>query len=97
MTPQARGVVPPETIAAIKAAQRAAEEAELELHRVTVQALVDGASFPELTRATGFSSSTLQRWVKELGATPAGTAAKRSARARDALHIQRVQAMREEG
>lgn len=96
MTPQARGVVPPETLAAIKAAQRAAADAELELHRVTVQALVDGASYPELSAATGFSTSTLQRWVREVGVTPAGTAAKRSPRARDALHVQRAQAMRDE-
>ncbi len=93
MSPQARGVVPPETLAAILAARDAVDVAELELKRVTVQALVDGASYPELSKATGFSTSTLQRWVRELGATPAGTAAKRSPRARDALFEQRIKAM----
>ena len=97
MSPQARGVVPPETVAAILAAREAFEAAEAEYHRLAVQALVDGASFPMLTKATGISTSSLQRWVRELDATPAGTAAKRSAVARDRLHVQRIAAMREAG
>lgn len=61
MSPQARGVVPPERVEAIMAAKQVAEDAELLLKQVTVDALVKGASFPELSKATGFSTSTLQR------------------------------------
>lgn len=89
MAPQARGVLPPETIAAIKAAQAEAASADRALREVVVQALVDGASYPEVQKATGIAMSTQQRWVRELGATPA----KKSPRARDELFRQRISAM----
>lgn len=97
MTPQARGVVPPSTVEAIEAARVAVADAEAELKRVAVQALVDGASYPELQKATGIAVSTLQRWVREVDAVPAGTTAKRSPSARDRLHAQRIRAMRDAG
>jgi len=72
MAPQTRGVVPTEFLAKIEEARELADKAELLVKQITVDALVQGASFPELSKATGISTSTLQRWVRELGATPAG-------------------------
>lgn len=67
------------------------------LKEVTVDALVRGASFPELSKATGFSTSTLQRWVRELGATPAGRRQPGNWKHSDDVWMQRIQAMKEQG
>lgn len=97
MTPQARGVVPPETVAAILEAKAFAEKAERLLKEITVDALVRGASFPELSKATGFSTSTLQRWVRELGATPAGRRRPGDWKHADDVWMRRIQAMKDQG
>ena len=96
MSPQARGVVPPERVEAIMAAKQVAEDAELLLKQVTVDALVKGASFPELSKATGFSTSTLQRWVRELGAVPAGRRREGDWKHSNDVWLQRIQAMRDQ-
>lgn len=96
MTPQARGVVPPETVEAIVAARKVADDAALLLKQVTVDALVRGASFPELAKATGFSTSTLQRWVRELGVTPAGRRRPGDWKHSNEVWLQRIAAMREQ-
>lgn len=95
MSPQARGVVPSERVEAIMAAKQVAEDAELLLKQVTVDALVKGASFPELSKATGFSTSTLQRWVRELGVVPAGRRREGDWKPSNEVFLQRIQAMRD--
>lgn len=95
MTPQARGVLPPDTLEAIRAAQVRAAEAEQELQDVVVQALVDGASLTEVQKATGIAGSTQQRWVREAGVTTAGAKARKDPTARDALLMKRIKRMGE--
>lgn len=97
MSPQARGVVPSETVEAIAEAKKLADQAEQLLKEITVDALVRGASFPELSKATGFSTSTLQRWVRELGATPAGRRKPGDWKHSNDVWMQRIQAMKEQG
>lgn len=72
MAPQKRGTVPPGHLEKIEAARVAAVAAEKAYHRAAVAALVAGASYGELSNATGIGTASLQRWVAELGATPAG-------------------------
>ena len=97
MTPQARGVVPPEALKLILEARELAEQAELLYKSITVDALVRGASYPELSKGTGLSTATLQRWVKELGVTPAGRRRDGDWDAQNAVWMQRIQAMRDQG
>lgn len=97
MTPQARGVVPPETVARIAEARAVATDADWLVKQITVQALVDGGSYPELSKATGIATSTLQRWVREVGASPAGRVDPDDYEARTALFMQRIRAMRDAG
>ena len=46
-------------------AENKVEDAKDELRRVTVEILAEGASFAEVSRVTGLSTNTLQRWKKE--------------------------------
>lgn len=97
MTPQARGVVPPETVAAILEAKALAEKTERLLKEITVDALVRGASYPELSKQTGFSTSTLQRWVRELGVTPAGRRRPGDWKNADDVWMRRIREMKDQG
>jgi len=46
-------------------AENKVDDAKDELRRVTVEILAEGASFAEVSKATGLSTNTLQRWKKE--------------------------------
>lgn len=48
-------------------AENKLDDARDELRRVTVEILTEGASFAEVSKATGLSTNTLQRWKRELG------------------------------
>lgn len=95
MAPQRRGIVPEGHLERIEAARQAAQDAERLLKEVTVAALVAGASYPELSKSTGFSTATLQRWVRELGATPAGRTCRALTRAQIDEFEQRLAEVRE--
>lgn len=49
-------------------AENKVDAAKEELRRVTVEILAEGASFAEVSKATGLSTNTLQRWKREVGA-----------------------------
>ena len=55
------------------------------------------ASFNEPSTATGFFTSTLQRWVRDLGAVPAGR--RRADDWKHSNHVwrDRIRAMKEQG
>ena len=46
-------------------AENKVDDAKTELRRVTVEILAEGASFAEVSKATGLSTNTLQRWKRE--------------------------------
>lgn len=46
-------------------AENKVDDAKDELRRVTVEILAEGASFAEVSKATGLSTNTLQRWKRE--------------------------------
>lgn len=46
-------------------AENKVDDAKTELRRVTVEILSEGASFAEVSKATGLSTNTLQRWKRE--------------------------------
>lgn len=48
-------------------AENKVDDAKDELRRVTVEILAEGASFSEVSRNTGLSTHTLQRWKREAG------------------------------
>lgn len=48
-------------------AENKVDDARDELRRVTVEILAEGASFAEVSKATGLSTNTLQRWKREAG------------------------------
>lgn len=48
-------------------AENKVDDAKDELRRVTVEILTEGASFAEVSKATGLSTNTLQRWKREAG------------------------------
>ncbi len=48
-------------------AENKVDDAKDELRRVTVEILAEGASFSEVSKATGLSTNTLQRWKREAG------------------------------
>lgn len=48
-------------------AENRVDDAKDELRRVTVAILNEGASFAEVSKATGLSTNTLQRWKREGG------------------------------
>lgn len=47
-------------------AENKVDNAKDELRRVTVEILAEGASFAEVSKATGLSTHTLQRWKREV-------------------------------
>lgn len=48
-------------------AENKVDDAKDELRRVTIEILAEGASFAEVSKATGLSTNTLQRWKREAG------------------------------
>lgn len=42
-----------------------ADDAREDLQRVTLEILAEGVSFAELSKRTGLSTNTLQRWKRE--------------------------------
>ena len=67
MTPQRRGLVPPDLLARIKAAQSAAVEADEEVKSAVADALKADASVREIAAATGLSTNTVQKWGRDRG------------------------------
>lgn len=48
-------------------AENKVDAAKEDLRRVTVAILTEGASFAEVSKETGLSTNTLQRWKREAG------------------------------
>jgi len=46
-------------------AENKLDDAKDELRRVVLSILAEGASFSEVSKATGLSTNTLQRWKRE--------------------------------
>lgn len=68
-----RGEVTMPQMRRLLAATRKAREADMAMRAVVVAVLAEGASFAEVSKATGLSTNTLQRWKREAserGATP---------------------------
>lgn len=65
--PRPRGVLPEPTRRQIERLAKEREEADSNYRAVVVLALIDGASFNEVSKATGLSKDTLQRWKREAG------------------------------
>lgn len=49
-------------------AENKLDDAKDQLRRVTVEILSEGVSFAEVSKVTGLSTNTLQRWKREAGA-----------------------------
>lgn len=62
-----RGVPTPEQVERIEVHKAGSEQAQAHYRAVVVQALREGASFSEVSRLTGLSTNTLQRWKREAG------------------------------
>jgi hypothetical protein len=85
VTPQRRGTVPPAHVAAVRAALQAKDDAQLALELAVAAALKAGGSIRELERATGLSTSTIQKYGRAHGwPTPAQQAAFEEFRTRSA-------------
>lgn len=61
-----RGELTPATLRALAKEQARREESEERYRRAVLDALAEG-SFSEVSRATGLSTNTLQRWKREAG------------------------------
>lgn len=60
-----RGVLTPDQEARLGVLQAKAERYRAEFRRAVVETLGEGASFNEVSKATGLSKDTLQRWKRE--------------------------------
>ena len=67
MSPQPRGVVPPEHIARLTAARAAVDEAQEAYCQAIADALNAGASVRELAKLLGIGTRTVQTWGREHG------------------------------
>ena len=66
VSPRPRGDLSPARLKRITAAATKRDEAEATYREEVLAALTyDGASFMEVSKATGLSTNTLQRWKKE--------------------------------
>lgn len=63
--PRQRGELTPAQLRRWIRAENEVDEAKAKLRRVTVEILTEGASFSEVSKATGLSTNTLQRWKRE--------------------------------
>ena len=62
-----RGELTPDRRERLERLAEKADAAKAELRAESVQALVDGGSFAWVSKATGLSTNTLQRWKREAG------------------------------
>lgn len=64
MTPQPKGLIPPDDAARITAALAARDESYDELVAAVLEAADHGASVRELAEFTGMSTNTITRWKR---------------------------------
>lgn len=62
-----RGEVTPEQATRLERARMSAEVAQHIYRSEVVAVLTEGASFAEVSKATGLSKTTLQKWKREAG------------------------------
>lgn len=67
MAPRPRGELSDAQRRKITKAAKAVDDAEVAYRAVVLAAMEDGASFAEVSKATGLSTNTLQRWKREAG------------------------------
>lgn len=67
MSPQPRGVIPPDHQTQLRAAQEAAQAAQAGFRRAVVDALLAGASVREVAAFVDMSTNTIERWGREGG------------------------------
>ena len=84
VTPQHRGIVPPNHAAAVLAALKAEDEADIAARRAVAEALKAGGSIREVMKLTGLANETVQRWGREFGWPTPEQVADRERRARRA-------------
>ncbi len=65
--PRLRGETTPAQRRAIASAADRADKANAAYRQVVLGALAEGASFAEVSKASGLSTNTLQRWKREAG------------------------------
>lgn len=65
--PRPRGEVTDKQRARLDALEYALCEAQREYREAVLRTLAQGASFAEVSKATGLSTNTLQRWKREAG------------------------------
>lgn len=63
--PRPRGELTKDQLRRFVRAENKLDDAKDELRRVVVEILAEGASFAEVSKATGLSTNTLQRWKRE--------------------------------
>lgn len=62
-----RGTLSDEQLRELDFAQHAMTVTRENFQRLVVRLLADGCSFSEVSKATGLSTNTLQRWKREAG------------------------------
>lgn len=67
--PRPRGELTPDQLRRFIRAENKVDAAKDELRRVVLSILAEGASFAEVSKATGLSTNTLQRWKREASAS----------------------------
>lgn len=92
MTPQHKGIIPPDALARLLAAQQLAEDARQVYVQAVVMALAAGGSYSEIHLATGASTNTLQRWMRDAGVKAGGRAERDHLRQDAELFDARIQA-----
>lgn len=65
MSPRARGELNSRQRRRIENAAKALAASEAAYRAAVLDALAEGASFAEMSQATGLSTNTLQRWKRE--------------------------------
>jgi uncharacterized protein YerC len=65
MTPRPRGELSDAHRRKIEKAAKAVDDAQATHRAAVLAAMEDGASFAEVSKATGLSTNTLQRWKRE--------------------------------
>lgn len=63
--PRPRGALTEEQVQEVAFAHKVAEQEQASYRRVVVRLLAEGCSFVEVSKATGLSTNTLQRWKRE--------------------------------
>lgn len=65
MAPRPRGALTDDQRRKIDKAAAAAEKAEAAHRAAVLEVMAEGASFAEVSKATGLSTNTLQRWKRD--------------------------------